>query len=72
MAKKVEVEFYDVKTRTKVALDEKHVQKTTFTTKNGQIRYGFRGTTSDGRKLTKFVSKADWDKAKYEEEKKPE
>jgi hypothetical protein len=70
MAKKVEVEFYDVKTRKKVSLDEKHVLKTTFTTKNGQVRYGFRGKTEDGRMLTKFVSKADWDKAKYPEEQK--
>lgn len=70
MAKKGDVEFYDVKTRKKVSIEEKNVLKTTFTTKNGQVRYGYRGKTSDGRMLTKFVSKADWDKAKYPEEKK--
>ncbi|MBW4436178.1 MAG: hypothetical protein KME04_03540 [Pleurocapsa minor GSE-CHR-MK-17-07R] len=59
------VEFYDVKTRTKVQVDEKSVKKTTFTTKTGQTRYGLRGE-HDGRTLTKFVSKADWEKAKYE------
>lgn len=64
------VEFYDVKTRKKVSIDDKNVMKTTFNTKNGQTRYGFRGKTSDNRMLTKFVSKADWDKAKYPNEKK--
>jgi hypothetical protein len=64
------VEFYDVKTRQKVSIDEKNVMKTTFSTKNGQTRYGIRGKTSDGRMLTKFVSKADWDSMKYPEEKK--
>ncbi|MDI9637277.1 hypothetical protein QM565_16170 [Geitlerinema splendidum] len=64
------VEFYDVKHRKKVSIDDKHVMKTTFTTKNGQVRYGVRGKTDDGRMLTKFVSKADWDKMKYPEEKK--
>ena len=64
------VEFYDVKTRKKVKIDDKNVMKTTFTTKNGQTRYGVRGKTDDNRMLTKFVSKADWDKMKYAEEKK--
>lgn len=64
------VEFYDVKTRQKVKIDDKNVMKTTFTTKNGQVRYGLRGKTDDGRMLTKFISKGDWDKAKYKEEKK--
>ncbi|MBE2270736.1 MAG: hypothetical protein IAE80_21030 [Anaerolinea sp.] len=64
------VEFYDVKTRKKVTIDDKNVLKTTFTTANGQVRYGLRGKTDDGRMLTKFVSKADWDKSSYKEEKK--
>jgi hypothetical protein len=64
------VEFYDVKTRKKVSIDDKNVMKTTFKTKNGQERYGVRGKTSDGRMLTKFVSKADWDKMSYPAEKK--
>lgn len=58
------IEFYDVKLRKKVSLDEKEVTKTTFTTKNGQTRYGLRGKTKDGRNLTKFVSKAQWDSLK--------
>ncbi|MDX2160753.1 MAG: hypothetical protein SF162_05460 [bacterium] len=63
------VEFYDVKTRKKVQVEDSKVTKTTFTTKNGQTRYGVRGKTDDGRTLTKFVSKADWDKMTYKEEK---
>lgn len=55
------VEFYDVKFRKKVTVADKDITKTTFIA-NGQTRYGLRGKTDDGRKLTKFVSKADWDK----------
>ncbi|HLU11673.1 MAG TPA: hypothetical protein VK003_18505 [Oceanobacillus sp.] len=64
------VEFYDVKTRKKVKIEDNNVLKTTFTTKNGQKRYGLRGKTSDGRMLTKFVSQKDWDSMKFPEEKK--
>lgn len=63
------VEFYDVKTRQKIKVEDKNVVKTTFTTKNNQVRYAVRGTTPDGRTVTKFVSKADWDKMKYPEAK---
>jgi len=55
------IEFYDVKLRKKVNIEEKNVKKTTFETKNGQVRYGLRAKTDDGRNLTKFVSKAAWD-----------
>ncbi len=64
------IEFYDVKTRKKVSIDEKQITKTTFDTKNGQTRYGIRGKTADGRVLTKFVSKGDWDKMKVPQDKK--
>jgi hypothetical protein len=64
------VEFYDVKVRQKVKIDDKNVVKTTFTAKNNQVRYAVRGKTDDGRMLTKFVSKGDWEKMKYPEEKK--
>jgi len=57
------VEFYDVKTRQKVKIEDKQVLKTTFTTKNGQTRYGLRGKTADGRMLTKFVSRLTGTKA---------
>lgn len=58
----MEIEFYDVKLRQKVKVPQSKVTKTTFDTKNGQVRYGLRAKTEDGRNLTKFVSKADWDK----------
>jgi hypothetical protein len=61
------VEFYDVKTRKKVKIDDKQVTKVKFTTKTGAVRYGLRGKTADGRFLTKFVSQKDWEKAKYAE-----
>jgi len=64
------VDFYDVKTRQKVSIDDKNVLKTTFNTSTGGVRYGVRGKTDDGRMLTKFVSKTDWDAMKYDEEKK--
>lgn len=57
-----DVEFYDVKLKKKVKVSEGNVKKTTFKTKNGQVRYGLRAKTSDGRNLTKFISKPDWDK----------
>jgi hypothetical protein len=58
----VAIEFYDVKIREKVQIPESDVVKTTFTTKKGQVRYGLRAKTSDGRNLTKFVSKSDWER----------
>lgn len=61
------IEFYDVKIRQKVKIDEGKVTKVTFQTKNGQTRYGLRAKTADGRNLTKFVSKADWEKMKLPE-----
>jgi hypothetical protein len=61
------VEFYDVKIRRKVPIDDKNVMKTTFKTKSGQVRYALRGKTSDGRMLTKFVSLRDWEKLPYKE-----
>ena len=64
------VEFYDVKIRSKVKVDDKDIMKTTYTSKNNQVRYAIRGKTSDGRMLTKFVSKGDWEKMSYPEEKK--
>ncbi len=50
--------FYDVKLRTKV---EAEVTEKVEYGKDGRKRYAIRAKTSDGRNLTKFVSKADWD-----------
>lgn len=56
-----DIEFYDVKTRKKVSLPKSAVTKVTYTGKDGKLRYGLRGKTSDNRVLNKFVSKADWE-----------
>lgn len=52
-------EFYDVKAREKVQAEvtEKKVYG-----EKGRERYALRAKTADGRPLTRFVSKADWDK----------
>ena len=59
------VEFYDVKEGKKVSVADSAISKKKYTrtTKTGKLseRYALRGKTSDGRNLTKFVSKADWD-----------
>jgi hypothetical protein len=59
------VEFYDVKNRKKVELQDSQISKTSYssTTKSGAVRtrYAFRGKLSDGRNVTKFCTKSDWD-----------
>lgn len=59
------IEFYDVKERKKVSVDEKDITKTKYERKlannTQQTRYAFRAKVK-GRQLTKFCSKADWDK----------
>jgi len=50
--------FYDVKLRKKV--DAQVTEKVVYG-KEGNNRYAIKGKTDDGRNLTKFVSKADWD-----------
>ncbi|HVZ58947.1 MAG TPA: hypothetical protein VG935_04320 [Patescibacteria group bacterium] len=52
--------FYDVKTRQSVEADV--TDKKEYQT-NGTTRYALKGRTSDGRNLTKFVSKSDFDSA---------
>ncbi len=60
------IEFYDVKERKKVAVEDKDITKTSYprTLEDGsvQVRYAFRANYK-GRQLTKFCSKADWDKS---------
>lgn len=59
------VKFYDVKNREKVDVPETDIKKKVYTrtTKTGKVikRYALRGTLPDGRKVTKFVSKEDYD-----------
>ncbi|MBO4491353.1 MAG: hypothetical protein J5944_08350 [Lentisphaeria bacterium] len=52
--------FYDVKLRKKVTAEVKGFKSYG---KGSSKRFAFKGETKDGRPLTAFVSKADWDKA---------
>lgn len=52
--------FYDVKLRKKV---EAEVTEKVVYGDKGKERYAFRAKTSDGRNLTKFVSKVDYGNA---------
>jgi len=52
--------FYDVKLRKKVEVE---VTEKVVYGDPGKQRYALKGKTDDGRNLTKFVSKADYDKA---------
>tara|TARA_A100001011_G_C13653306_1_gene572533 strand:+ start:212 stop:418 length:207 start_codon:yes stop_codon:yes gene_type:complete len=59
------IEFYNVKKREKVSIDEGSVKKKEYQRKlkdgSTQTRYAFRATDDDGTNLTKFCSKADYD-----------
>ena len=64
------IEFYNVKKRAKVNLDESSVQKTKYskkTSKGTQVRYAFKAVDNDGTKLTKFCSEADYKKSSAKE-----
>jgi hypothetical protein len=60
----VAIEFYDVKQRQKVSIPESEVRKTKYERegKGGKVnvRYAFRAE-NQGTKLTKFVSRDDWE-----------
>lgn len=66
----MKIEFYNVKKRAKVEIEEASVKKVKYEKKVGegtQVRFAFRAV-DDGTKLTKFCSKADWDNSKAKEE----
>ncbi len=60
------IEFYNVKKKEKVSINEADVKKHSYetTTKTGKksVRYALKAVDEDGTKLTKFCSKADFDK----------
>ena len=60
------IEFYNVKKKKKVQIDESNVEKHSYErvtkTGNTSIRYAMKAIDDDGTKLTKFCSKADYDK----------
>ena len=53
--------FYDVKAKKKVTAE---VTKAVSYGKGTAKRYAFKAVTKDGRSLTAFVKKEDWDKFK--------
>ena len=59
------IQFYNVKKRKKVEIDESDVEKVTYDRelKDGstQTRYAFKAQDDDGTNLTKFCSKADFE-----------
>lgn len=59
------VEFYNVKKKAKVNIDASKIEKVEYkkeTSKGESVRYAFKAVDDDGTKLTKFCSKADYDK----------
>ena len=60
------IEFYNVRKKEKVQIEDSEVTKKSIekTTKTGKlsIRYSLKAVDDDGTKLTKFCSKADYDK----------
>ena len=61
------MDFYNVKKRQHVEIAEKNCEKIIYkkeTSKGVQVRYGVKAVDTDGTKLTKFVSKATYDKLK--------
>ena len=52
--------FYDVKAKKSVQAE---VTAAVTYGSDTRIRYAFKAVTKDGRPLTAFVKKADWDKA---------
>lgn len=65
------IEFYNVKTRTKVSVPMEHIKRTKYerTNKDGstQVRYAVRAEY-EGTKLVKFVTKELYDKLTVAEE----
>ena len=56
------MQFYNVKKKAKVEIDESQVQKTTYVNaKTGRTSYAVKAVDDDGVKLTKFMSQADWE-----------
>ena len=59
------IEFYNVKKREKVQIDDSNIEKVTYekalASGGKQIRYALKAVDSDGTKLTKFCSKDAWE-----------
>ena len=62
------IQFYNVKKRKKVEIDESDVEKVTYDRKlkdgKTQTRYAFKAQDDDGTNLTKFCSEVDYEALK--------
>lgn len=57
------IQFYNVKKREKVSIDESAVKKVKYERSTGggpQVRYALKAQDDDGTNLTKFCSESDW------------
>lgn len=66
-----DIEFFDVKGKKRVSINDSNITKTMFEGAGGRKTYAIRGKTEDGRYLTKFVSKASYDEMTVKEEAAP-
>jgi hypothetical protein len=57
----VVIDFYDVKAKKRVRLEDNRVTKVIYESEAGRTTYGIRGKTRDGRTLSKFINKDEWD-----------
>jgi hypothetical protein len=58
-----DIEFYNVKKRTKVKISDSKIKKVKYekkTAKGLSVRYAFKAVDDDGTNLTKFCSEKDW------------
>jgi len=66
----MDIEFYNVKKRKKVQINESDCTKVKYekeTKKGKQVRYAFRAEDDDGTNLTLFCSEDKWKKSKAKE-----
>ena len=61
------IQFYCVKTRSHVELDESKCTKSKKPLAGGRCTYIVKGVDAQGNKLNKFVNKAAWDALKCKE-----
>jgi hypothetical protein len=65
------IQFYNVKTKQKISIPKEKIKKIKYEKKtvNGvRTSYALRANSDEGQKLTKFVSKEDWDRLDVPEE----
>lgn len=64
---RIKMQFYNVRKRKKVELEDGDLKKTTYSVRGG-TRYALRGIDDDGTKVTRFVKKEVFDEMDVPEE----